>query len=374
MRRAVIVPWILALASGCAEGLPDPDYIEHPRVLAIDGVVDEPMPDPAGTRAEALPFERVTFTPHVADPDGPYAMDDLEALSPTAFACTLAPNQGVGGCLLGARPLDPGEIPECPIPAPEDLEDLDPTNPDFAPPPSPCRLTEGSEAQPAFTVPIDPLFLLGSDVEITWVAGLTSDHDTGRCVADLLAEPGTPLSYDCLVAVRRLAVGPDSTLAALAAQLGVPIEGPPPPDPPEALDLNPRIDTIAIGISGAANAITVASGQLVEAPLGSVVEVTITVTPESEQDYLIVADDDGTPRYETRTERLTGDFSSTWGYIEYGDSQGLEHRNLWTLTAAEGQPAKLPGDVVHLFAVIRDDRTGATFVHVPLRLTAAPSP
>ncbi len=374
MARRLHAALLLLAAAGCAEGLPDPDYIEFPRVVAVDGVVDEVSPDPAGTRAAGLPFERATFTPHVADADGPYDADRLEALAPEAFACTLAPQQGVGGCLLGARPLDPAEIPDCPIPAPDDSGGFDPSAPDFDPPPSPCRLVEGTGAEPAYTLPVDPLFLLGSDVEIAWVVGLSPEYDTARCVADLLAEPGTPLSYDCLVAVRRLAVGPDSTLLALAAQLGVPVDAPPPPDPPEDPDRNPVVESIEVGISGAANAIAVESGQIVEAPIDSIVEVTVRVAPESEQTYLIVTDDGGTARYESRTERLTGDFSSTWGYIEFGDSQGLEHRNLWTLTAAEGQPPKLPGDVVHLFVVVRDDRTGSTFVHLPLRLTDAPTP
>ncbi len=367
--RIVFVSVLGLAAGGCGAGLPDPDFIAHPRILALDAVVEAPADPVLGTRAEAMPFESVRLTPHLADPDGPFDPQSIAALDPQWFACTLRPGQGVGGCLLDARPLAPAAIPACPAPDAVDPGALDPSDPSSFESPTPCRLTEGPPEAPTLPVFLDPLFLLGGDLEVAFVAGLGGAYDTDRCVADLLSEPGTPLSYDCLVGVRRLAIGPDSTLAALAESFGVPAPGPPPPDPPETPDFNPVLDAITVTVSGQGGPFEIASGELVEAPIGALLEVVVSVTPDSAQDYLIVVDDAGTPRYETRTERLTGDFSSTWGYIEFGDSQGLEHRNQWTLMQAEEQDPKLPGDVVHLFVVVRDDRTGATFVKIPVRLT-----
>ena len=358
-RPLAVVLAALAL-SACANGLPDPDVIEYTRVLAMQVTFPDDGDTPA-TRAEGLPLETATITPWIADPSGPLSpariRDDIQ---PTWFACTLRPGQGVGGCLLGARPIDPATIPDCPVPTPADLDPNAPPEP----PPSPCRLTEGPPEAPQLTLPLDPLFLLGSDMEVTLIGSSDPTVSTDDCARALLDSTDTP-PLACLFASQRVAVGPDSTLRALAADLGFPSEGPPPPDPPAEPNRNPLLESVQVrvirdGVAG--TAIPVFAGDLLQVPaMDTALEITANLDETSEQSYLIERTVDGATEYQAEQEDLTGDWANNWGYIEYGDSQGLSHLNIWTLMPAAGQDLLGPGDTAHMFLVLRDNRSGTTW-------------
>ncbi len=190
--------------------------------------------------------------------------------------------------------------------------------------------------------------------------GVTTD----TCVGALLNSTDAPPD-PCLFATQRVAVGPDSTLRALAADFGAPADGPPAPDPPEDPNRNPALEQVQVRIieDGVANApIPVLTGDVIPVPAtGAALEITADLDAESEQDYLIERTLDGTPTYQTEREDLTGDWASDWGYIEYGDSQGLSHVNIWTLTPAKEQDLRGPGDRAHLFLVLRDNRSGTAW-------------
>src|SRR5690606_7983737 len=117
-----------------------------------------------------------------ADEAGPSAVEVIEQeFEPLWIACTLRPLEGLFGCLSRARPIALQDIVACP---PPDLGALDPAA--LPERPDPCRVTDGSPARPELTIPVDPQFLFGGDIEVTMVGHLPGDGSTAACASSIL--------------------------------------------------------------------------------------------------------------------------------------------------------------------------------------------
>ena len=376
MRGRLVV--VLALAA-CAGDLPIAERIASVRPLAVRSEVIDPAPaaDEA-VRAEAMPLETVRLVPLVADPQGPWSAARIAAeLDPMWIACTMEPAQGVFGCITAAAPLDPADLPECP---PVDPGGFDPTDPQLASRPSPCRLVVDDAGAPSYTVPIEPAFLLGGDLELTMIGHRPDESSTDDCLAAVLADGGDP-DEGCLVVSQRVPVGPDGQLLVLAQELGLPVDQlPPPPDPIPDADRNPRILEMRVAVfedpqaKAPDQALVVERGTRLQLPAGARLEIEIDASADDLQTFAIPSDD-GT--YGTRDEDYDGHWFRTWGDLLAPTSDDPQARNTWTLVPGEqdedaddtGLP---PEGVATLLYVLRDGRAGVDWTW--LQIEVVPSP
>ena len=160
-------------AVGCSEALPDVRVIKSTRILAVRIDVTEPLveedPD-AAIRCQALPFETVTITPFVVDPDGPV---DPIAIDPVWIACQLNPGAGLFGCISSTFPTSIADIPDC---VPPDLMGLEAGEiPDAQ---SPCLI--GRDPTPEFVVPFNSSVLIGGDIEVTMIGSKPGHYWANR--------------------------------------------------------------------------------------------------------------------------------------------------------------------------------------------------
>lgn len=372
----------LALATGCAGDLPVAERIASVRPLAIRTEVIAPAPvEGEAVRAEALPFETVRITPLVADPQGPWSPARIATLDPTWVVCTMDPVQGVFGCITAARPLDPDRLPDCPPVVPGAI----PTDPSqITSPPSPCRLVTDSPGAPTLTVPIDPAFLLGGDLEITMIAHRPEQSSTSACLAAVLADGGDP-DPGCIIMSSRISMGPDGRLIELAGQLGVPVDAlPPAPDPIPDADRHPRILEMRVAVftdpmaETPDEALVLERGARLQLPAGARLELEVEASQDDLQTYAIPADD-GT--YGMRTEDYDGRWYRTWGDLLAPNSDDPLARNTWVLQPGEQDddpPADeemtgLPPDgVTSLLYVLRDGRVGVDWTWLQVEVVPAP--
>lgn len=347
---------------GCGMGLPLEERIAGLRPLAVKVEVDDPAAaDDAPVRAEALPFENVRVFPFIVDVEGPLDLDRVEAeLEPRWIACNLQPIEGVGSCLANLAPLEPSDVPECPV---VDFSMLDPSDPDAELPtfPSPCELTGGRPAQPEFIVPFDPVYLFGGDIEVTMVAHLPEQGDTDRCMEQLLAG-GTNADAACLFVAQRVAVGPDSVLIDLATQFGIPeIEGlGEQPDPLPEADSHPRIQNFVVReLDEDGNEVAVFQpqrGEVIEVTAGHQLDME-TQAPEGDLQTFPIQTEDG---FTDEEEAYIGAWFTTWGTLLSSESDDPLSLNSWTLTRGEQDEEGdvPPGNRATLFYVLRDGRNG----------------
>jgi len=375
---------VLALGLvGCAGDLPIAERIANVRPVAIRVEVVEPAPvEGEAIRAEALPLETVRIVPLVLDPQGPWSAARIAAaLDPTWVVCTMDPVQGVFGCITAARPLDPARLPDCPPVDPAAI----PTDPSsFTSQPSPCRLVTDTPGAPTLTVPIDPAFLLGGDLEVTMIAHRPDEGSTDACLAAVLAEDGDP-DPGCLIVSTRVGIGPDGRLVELAGQLGLPVDAfPPPPDPIPDADRHPRIletrvavfeDPLAGPNDPPDQTLVVERGARLALPAGARLELEVEASPDDLQEYAIPADD-GT--YGTRTEDYDARWYRTWGDLLAPNSDDPLARNTWVLQPGEqdedpegtGLP---PAGVATLVYVLRDGRLGVEWTWLQVEVAPPPS-
>lgn len=368
----------LALA-GCGGDLPLPERIASLRPLAVRVVVDDPGADPdAPARAEAMPFETVRLHPLFMDPEGLWSEERVgEELEPIWLACVLAPTQGLGGCTMAARPLAGEDVPVCPAPM---LGPIDPSMPPSVP--SPCRIDTDSPGTPAYQVPLDGAFLLGSDVEVTMIGHAPdADVDSEACLDALLATDGDP-DPGCIFVAQRVAVGPDGALVALAEQFGVPADAlPAAPDPVPDPDSHPRISSVKVAAyadkteGSLIDTFTPADGDELELAWGTRLEITIEAPKDDLQTYA-VPNDDGT--FVPRTENYAGRWFRTWGDLLGPTSNDPTAIDTWTLRKGAQDEDDVPptGDDgvarARLVYVLRDDRQGVTWTSFSVKVTGGP--
>lgn len=372
---ARLAPLLPIVASACGEGLPLVERIASLRPLAVRIEVDDGATrDPVLTRAEALPLETATIQPLFADPDGLVSEERVAAeLDPVWIACNLQPTQGLFGCLSEAVPISTDDLVDCP---PPDLGGFDPTTGELPTQPSPCRIVTDTPARPSHTVPLDPTYLLGGDIEVTMVGHRPDEGSTAACLRALLG--GGDPDAGCLYVTQRLSVGPDAALLALAQQFGIPDSALPqgPDEVPDA-DRHPRIGEMRVvafadGTDAAPmlGSFVPAAGDVLELPWGARLELEAEASPDDLQTYLVVGDPG---QYTERTEYFEGAWFVTWGSLLAPTSDDPLSQNTWTLRQGEQDEDELPTtEVATLVYVLRDDRQGVSWTHFGVRVTGEP--
>lgn len=350
----------LATAAACGDMLPLEERIASTRPLAARvEVVGDAAPPEEAIRAESLPVETIRIVPFIVDDQAPLSPETIEAeVEPVWIACNMQPLQGLFGCISDRLPLKLEDIPNC---EPVDPSALSGDLEEFPQPPNPCRLVEGTPAQPQMQVPLDPTFLLGGDLEITMIGHAPDGGDTQVCARAVLEQDGE-LPTDCIVTTLRAPIGPDAELASLAEMFGLGdvIELPPTPDDAPAPDANPRIGTFDVQVFDGEDfnvgSFEIARGDVIEVVAGHRIEIE-TETPEDDlQTYLIPLDGDD---FEERDELLSGSWFRTWGELLSDESDDRMSRNTWTMIQGEQDEEELPPDGrATLYYVLRDDRQG----------------
>lgn len=365
--------------SGCAGDLPLAERIASVRPLAMRiDAIDPPPVDGEAVRAEVLPLETVELTPLFSDAQGPWSSGRIaSALDPVWVACTMQPVQGVFGCITGARPLDPADLPTCP---PIDPAAFDPTDPSSASRPSPCLLEVDDPGRPTLTIPIDAAFLLGGDLEITMIGHVPDEGSTEECLAAVLADGGDP-SEACVIVSQRVPIGPDGQLVALAEMLGLPVDMlPPPPDPIPDADRNPRILELRVAVFETPMAETPSQelvldrGARLQLPAGSRLEVEVQASEDDLQTYAIPGDDG---MYTPYDEYYSGNWFRTWGNLLAPNSDDPLAKNTWTLVPGpqdeDPEMTGLPDSgVATLLYVVRDGRSGVDWTWLSVEVAPAP--
>lgn len=350
----------LALVLGCGMGLPLEERIASTRPLAVRVEIDDPTaPMDAAVKAEGLPLDRVRLVPFFVDAEDPLTLDEVAGtLEPVWLQCVLQPLEGLSACIANAAPLAIEDVPDCPA---VDFGAFDPSTGSFPELPSPCRVTEGTPAQPELTIPFDVSFLLGGDLELTMVGHEPGRGDTQRCLEVLLSGGGT-LDEGCIFVSQRVAVGPDAELLQLASMLGLPdLEqlGTIPDEIPEP-DTHPTIQSFVVKVFGPDDeergTFMPQRGEVIEARVDDRIELE-TITPEGDlQTYLIARD---MTAFDERQESLDGRWFRSWGTLLSSVSDDPFSINTWTLTRGEQDDDETPpGDRATLYYVLRDDRQG----------------
>jgi hypothetical protein len=202
---------VLIVLCACTLDVP-PSWLlgDDPEVIGLrmEVISDGPystgfLPIPADrVRSEALPGDTIRFVPLAADIDG---VVELAPLDPHWILS--------GGSLNVARQTSGTCVPEQPI------------DPDTA-----CMLGRGAEID--FVVP--PLLrgvpLVEQRPSIVLVAGI--DRSSAECV-ELLASDSLVGASECLIAFRRINLGPVPRIGEIAIEQGVPL-----PDNLEGIDLS----------------------------------------------------------------------------------------------------------------------------------------
>jgi hypothetical protein len=345
--------------------------------MRVDVIEPAPVAGEA-VRAEALPLEVVRLTPLFADDQGPWSSARVAAaLEPVWVACTMAPVQGVFGCITAARPLLPADLPTCP---PVDPSAIDPTNPEQASRPSPCLLEVDDAGAPTLTIPLEPAFLLGGDLEVTMIGHVPGEGTTIECLEAVLADGGDP-SEACVIVSQRVPVGPDGRLIELAESFGLPVDVlPPPPDPIPDADRNPRIVELRVAVftdpmaTTPDQALVLERGARLQLPAGTRLEVEVEASEDDLQTFVIPGDD-GT--YMPYDEDYGGGWFRTWGDLLAPDSDDPLARNTWTLVpGAQDDDPDMTGvpasGVATLMYVLRDGRTGVDWTWLQVEVASAP--
>jgi hypothetical protein len=368
---AAPLTWIAVcavFAGACGDMLQPQERIASTRPLALRLDVIEASPEPgAASRCEALPFETVRVTPFVVDPAGLVPPARLTAeVEPVWIRCNLAPGAGVFACLADARPLAVSELEDCPPVEVDGVDSGDTGSFGLPAAASPCRLRPVDPAAPEVVVPLDGNYLLGGDLELTLVGHEPGKGTTEACLEALLSETA-PIPEGCLYAARRVPIGPDSELIALAESFG--IEGVEEvvgaqPEVPQEPDRNPRIVSFTATLAEAdgtvvAEDVSVPVGGTLQVEQGQIVQFRVE-SPESDLQEFYIADNQG--NFITDTEAYFGFWFITWGSLLSPTSDDPVSTNEWRASASEFDEDELPpGGRAHLFYTVRDGRQGVAW-------------
>ncbi len=360
---AALLLGALVTGAGCGMSLPLEERIAGLRPLAMRVEVDDPAAgEDAPVRAEALPFETVRIVPFIVEPQGPLELQRIaDELEPRWLACNLAPIEGIGSCLANAAPLQPSEVPACPM---IDFSAIDPDSGELPTFPSPCEIVTGTLAQPEFTVAFDFSYLIGGDVEVTMVGHRPGSGSSDRCYEQLLAG-GTGADESCLFIAQRVAIGPDPVLIDLASQLGIPdIEGVGDlPDPLPEADTHPRIESFVVReLDPGGTEVAVHQprrGEVVQVTAGNQLDLE-TMAPQGDLQTFPIPTESG---FVDERETYDGLWYVSWGTLLSSSSDDPLSLNSWTLERGEqdDEGDVPPGGRATLFYVLRDGRQGVTW-------------
>jgi len=344
------------LAVGCGDALPPVEkVIEHRLLAAPVRVVVPHQPDaiPEGlVAAEALPGETVALATFAVGPDGPV---EPETLGLRWIACELPPGAGVFSCLSERFPFQLDALPTCEFAGLDEVLALGEA-PAFE---SPCLLA--NDPREGFEVPVSAGTLSGSSLELTAVGATPGGTPFERCAQDLL-DGRSDLPNDCVYGVQVVSVGPEQRLLRWLSSMGLADVEVPPEDEVDPVDVHPRITRFAVSVLGDDDEPV---GEAVEVPRGGTVEVRVgqrlridTTSPEDDlQEYRYPVNSGAA--FETAREQYTGQWFITWGSLLSPESIDARSYNEWTLEAADDDASGPPGDVAHLYYVVRDGRNGA---------------
>jgi len=364
--RRLALP-VLAVAVACGDTLPPVEKVVEHRILSAPVLVTTPH-DPEAVpegyvRAEAMPGEVVELNPFVV---GPRGVVDAAELDLRWIACELFPGRGDFACLSEQFPLALTDLATCDFP---DLDALASAGAPIAID-TPCLL--GSEPNPVFTVPASEGVLSGADIELTAIGSTPGGTPTATCAADLLGG-ASDLPNDCIYAVQTVTVGPKLRLIDWLVSLGVDLGDIEAPDP-DAIDdpdLHPQIESFRISVIDASGAelqapVEVPRGGEFVAQRGQVLRID-TTSPEGDlQDFRIPVNANGDT--EPGKEEYAGQWFITWGELLSPQSLDAESYNEWTLDPADDDAEAPPGDLAHLYYVVRDGRNGASQWWITLRV------
>jgi hypothetical protein len=358
MQRLTPALACLALLSGCGDQLPPVEKIAEHRLLSapvhVVGPYDpEAVPDDR-VRAQAMPGETVEVRPFAVSPEGVVDPDDLDL---RWIACELFPGRGEFACILESFPLSLDTLPACDFPS---LNDVIAAGEPIAIE-TPCLLDAGTS--PTFDVPVSEGVLSGADLELTAIGSTPGGTSTERCADELLSGQAN-VPNDCIYGVQTVSIGPKLRLLDWLVQLGFDVGDLEVPDPDDIdePDLHPVVTSFRVSVLGDDGEPV---GEPIDVPLGGEFEARAgqrlridTTSPESDlQDYLIPIN--GGTAFEDGVEEYTGQWFITWGDLLSPISLDAESYNEWTLEATGDDAATAPGDVAHLYYVVRDGRNGS---------------
>lgn len=377
-----------SMAAACGGDLPIRSEIISTRVLAVRTDVTQPLfPDPpdVASRCEALPGETVTMTPLIVDPAGPV---DVASTLPIWLACDASPGLDLFACLRDQMPLELADIPECPSFDPEAMnpeqrvrlgralaQRVSPPNPVAAPPddpipetPSPCRIPTRADGLAEFTVPFSANAFFGGHIEVTMVGGTPGGTASATC-ADRLLDGQGKVPDDCLMAVQKVALGPDGMILVLADQLGIPLGDVEVPDIesiPDA-DRNPRMIAFDMQEVDDLRDYEVI-GPAVDAPLGGDVgpvaietyhRLRAAARPDDLQTYPIITTVNGVEGTLDKVEYYQSQWFRSFGEMSSDSSDDPESFTVWgILEESLDEPQRPDGDRATLYYVLRDNRGG----------------
>lgn len=347
---------LVTLAAGCGDALPPVEKVIEYRLLAAPVRVVEPHEPEAiadgYVAAEALPGERVELTAFAVGPDGPV---EPEALDLRWIACELPPGGGVFSCLAQRFPLDLDALPTCDFPDLDEVLALGQA-PAFG---SPCLLAD--DPSEGFEVPVSEGTLSGSSLELTAIGTTPEGTSFERCAQDLLSGKAD-LPNDCVYGVQVVSVGPEQRLLRWLSSAGLADVDAPPDDEVDPVDVHPRITRFRVSVLGeddepVGEAVDVSLGGTVQARVGQRLRIETTSPEDDLQEYRYPVNSGAA--FETASEQYTGQWFITWGALLSPESVDAQSYNEWTLEAAEDDAGRPPGDVAHLYYVVRDGRNGA---------------
>lgn len=364
---AAVAPLAIAtiaiVSAGCGDELPLAERIASTRPLAARIEILEPTKPPEDpTRAEGLPLETLRVSAFIVDTEAPLTVEEIESgVEPIWLACNMQPLTGLFGCISSRFPLELDDIQDCEA---TDLSALDPMAMEFPLPPNPCRIVDGTPAEPEMQIPLDLGFLLGGDLEITMIGHQPGSGDTEACARALVTQ-AEALPSECIVSTMRAPIGPDAELTLLAEMFGLDesFDLGPVPDPVPDPDDNPRIATFSIAIVDENDNVTLASdvqsGDTVTAKVGDRIEIVTEASEDDLQAYVIPRD----AEFDDKTELYTGTWFRTWGELLSASSDDPRSMNTWTMIKGPQDEGELPPNGrATLYYVLRDDRQGVDWL------------
>jgi len=347
---------LAALGSGCGDPLPPVEKIREHRLLSAPArVVGPHAPDALADGligAEALPGETVELTAFAVGPDGPV---ELTALDLRWIACELPPGGGVFACLSQQFPLSLDTRPTCDFPGLQSVLAAGEA-PQFG---GPCLLAEDPSL--GFEVPVSEGTLAGASLELTAVGGTPGGTPSDQCARELL-EGRANVPDDCIYGVQVVTIGPEPRLLRWLSELGIGDVEAPLDDQIDPVDVHPRITSFRVSVLGdddqpLGDPVDVPLGGEFEVPLGQRLRIETTSPEEELQEYRYPVNNGAA--FETATEQYTGQWFITWGSLLSPESVDGQSYNDWTLEPDNDDEARVPGDVAHLYYVVRDGRSGA---------------
>lgn len=355
---------LATLVLGCGDALPAVEKISEHRLLSAPvRVVGPHAPDTIAegfVGAEALPGETVELTAFAVGPDGPA---ELSTLDLRWIACELPPGGGVFACLSQQFPLSIDALPSCNFPG---LHGVIATG-EAIPFGGPCLLAQ--DPGQGFEVPVSEGTLAGASLELTAIGSTPGGTPAEQCARELL-EGRANVPNDCIYGVQVVEIGPEPRLTRWMSEVGIGDTPAADDDEVDPVDVHPRITSFQVSVLGdngepLAEPVEVPLGGELEVQRGQRLRIEATSPEEDLQDYRYPVNNGAA--FETATEQYTGQWFITWGSLLSPESVDGQSYNDWTLEPDDDDAPRPPGDIAHLYYVVRDGRSGAANWWISLR-------